>query len=69
MIKTKQDNNITDHIGMVYADTETELSVPIWPTMIYDENHTEQQRDRLYRCGLHWKWNRVVITDQIECSL
>ena len=37
---------------MVYADIEIELSVTIWLTTIYDENHIEQWHDQLYRCGL-----------------
>lgn len=34
MIKTRQDNDMTDRIGLVYAKTKTELlgsSFPFWP--------------------------------------
>lgn len=30
MIKTRKDNNVTDHIGMVYVETKIELSGLIW---------------------------------------
>ena len=29
MTKTKQDNDYTDHIGLVYVETKMELSRPI----------------------------------------
>ena len=29
MTKTREDNNVTDHIGAVYAENDTELSWPI----------------------------------------
>ena len=29
MIKTKQDNDVTNQIGLVYAEIETKLSRPI----------------------------------------
>ena len=48
---------------MVYADIETELSVPIWLTTIYDENHIEPH-DRLYRCGLFEQVRFVMKTRQ-----
>lgn len=45
--KKKQDNDFTDHIGMVYVDIEIEPSGSIWLTMIHDENQIEQRRDPL----------------------
>lgn len=39
MMKTKQDNDITNCTGMVNPRNETELSCPIGPGAIYDENH------------------------------
>ena len=38
MMKIKQDNNVIDHIGLVYAKIETELMGPIWPGVVYDKN-------------------------------
>ena len=38
MMKTRQDNNVIDHIGLVYVEIETELSGPIWSSVIYYEN-------------------------------
>ena len=40
--KTKQDNNVTDHIGLVYTKNNTELLGPIGPGTVYDENNTRQ---------------------------
>ena len=42
MTKTKQDNNVTDHIGLVYTKNNTELLGPIGPGTVYDENNTRQ---------------------------
>ena len=30
MMKTRQDNDMIDNIGLVYTKIETELSRPIW---------------------------------------
>ena len=38
MSKTKQENGMTDHIGLVYVEIETQLSIPMWLGAIYDEN-------------------------------
>ena len=37
-MKTKQENDVIDHIGAVYAKNETGLSLLIEPSVIYDEN-------------------------------
>ena len=37
-MKVKQDNNVTDHIGLVYVETETKLLGPIWLGALCDEN-------------------------------
>lgn len=36
--KTKQDNNMIDHIGLIYTETEIKLLGPIWSGAIYFEN-------------------------------
>ena len=38
IMKTRQDNDMTDHIDLVYTEIETKLSRPIWPRVIYDKN-------------------------------
>lgn len=38
MTKTKQDNDVIDCIGLVYAKTKIERSGLIWTTVLYDEN-------------------------------
>lgn len=42
MIKTKQNNEVTDHISLVYAEIDIELLGPIWSGTIYDKNWTGQ---------------------------
>ena len=36
MTKSRQDNNVTDHTGALYAKNETELSWPIRQGAVYD---------------------------------
>ena len=38
MTKTRQDNNMTNSTGVVYAENDTELSWPIWSGANCDEN-------------------------------
>lgn len=44
-MKTIEDNDVTDRVGLVNAKTKTELSEPIWPSAICDENQTGPRRD------------------------
>lgn len=37
MMKTRQDNNVTNRIDLVYAKNDTKLSGLIRPSVIYDE--------------------------------
>lgn len=48
MSKTKQENDMADHIGLVYVEIETQLSIPMWLGAIYDENQTGKRLDRSY---------------------
>ena len=38
MMKTRKDNDVTNCIGVVYVENEIELSWPIRPSVVYDEN-------------------------------
>ena len=38
MMKTRQDNNVTDRIGLVYVENDIELSGPIWRGIVCDKN-------------------------------
>ena len=69
VIKTKQDNDMTDCISVVYVKTETELLGPIELGAVCYQNQTGQRHDRPYRCCLHWKQNWVVVINQIEWDL
>ena len=37
-MKTRHDNDMTDHTGFVHSKTEKELLGPIWLSAVYDEN-------------------------------
>ena len=38
MMKTRQDNNVTDRIGVVYTKNETQLSLLMGSSEVYDKN-------------------------------
>ena len=46
MMKTKQDNNVTNRIDAVYAQNETQLLYLIILGAVCDENETGQRRDQ-----------------------
>lgn len=60
---------MTDHMSLVYAENDIELSWLIESSVDYDENHIEQLREWLYRYGLCQKKNWIVVIDQIEYIL
>ena len=45
-MKTTQDKNMTDRIGVVYVQNKTELLFLIEPGAFYDENQTTQRRNQ-----------------------
>ena len=67
MKKIRQGNNLTDRIGLVYVKIEIELSKPIWPGAIFDENQIRQWCDRSYRCGL--TKNETELSSPIESAI
>ena len=69
MRKTKLDNDVTDYIGAVYVENDTQLLLLIESGADYEENHIAQLWDWLYRCGLCQKWKWVVMTDIIRSNL
>ena len=46
MRKTRQDNDMTDNINVVYTESETKLTWSIKSGAVCDENQTRQQRER-----------------------
>ena len=38
MMKTRQDNDVTDHTGAIYVENNIELSWPIESGVVYDKN-------------------------------
>lgn len=67
--KTKQDNDVTNYIGVVYVETKNELSGAIESGVICHQNKIGQWHDQPYRCGLHWKWSWAIMNDRTRCSL
>ena len=54
---------------MVYVETKTELLGPIWPSVVYDENQIEPQRNQLYKRSLCRIWNWTVKNYWIRCGM
>ena len=69
MTKTKHDNNVTDRIGLAYAETETEILATIQPSVICNENRIGQQHDRSYRCGGVYAKNDTKLSRPIGPSV
>ena len=69
VMKTRQDSNVTDLTCAVYDENDIELSRLIGSGDDNDGNQIEQLCDWLYNCSLHRKWNWVVVTNHINCSL
>lgn len=67
--KNKTGQQQDQSLGLVYIETKIELSGPIWSGEVYEENHTRQQHDQSYKCNLHQKWNRSIVSDRIEYGL
>ena len=44
-MKTRQENDVIDRIGVIYTINNNELSWPIKPGATYKENQTRQWRD------------------------
>ena len=55
-MKTRQDNNMINHIGAIYHENEIELSWLIGSGAVYEKNQKGQQHDRLHRACLCQKW-------------
>ena len=45
VIKTSQDNDVTDHIGVIYTENEIKLSWPIGSDVDYSKNKIKQLSD------------------------
>lgn len=60
MIKIKQDNNVIDRIGLLYAKNDNELLGPIRLGVVYDENRHDN--DVIYLLHV------VYVENEIELS-
>lgn len=45
VIKTNQDNDVTDHIGVIYTENEIKLLWPIGSDVDYSKNKIKQLSD------------------------
>ena len=68
-MKMRQDNDVTDLVGPLYAENETELSWLIQYDMVYGGDQTWQRRDWSYMCDLLRNQNLTVMNDQTGCGL
>ena len=57
VMKTKQNNDMTDHTDAVYIKNEIELPWLIVPGLVYDEYQIGQRYDQSYRFSLCQNWN------------
>ena len=69
IMKTTQDNDVSDHTGVISIEYDIELSRPITLSVVYDEDEIRQQRDQLYMFALCRIWNWTVMTDLIGYSV
>ena len=44
-MKTRQDKEVNNCIGVVYVKTETELTRPIWSCVVYDKKKDNDVND------------------------
>lgn len=66
VMKTRQNKDMINCIGVVYAKIETILSGPIWLCAVCDKNQTRWWHDRFYRCGPCRNWNWTVRTNRTQ---
>lgn len=52
MMKTIQDNDMTDHAGAFYIENDIELSLLIGSSIVCDENETDNNESNQIRCPL-----------------
>lgn len=69
LMKTRADNDATDHTGAVYIKNGTKLLWLIRSSINSYEKKTIQLRDWGYKYNLSQKWNWAVMTDQTRYSL
>ena len=69
MMKTSEDNDMTDCIGIVYVENDTKILWLIGLGADCYENKIGQWRDRWYICGLRRKRKWVVLIVQTEYNL
>ena len=54
-MKTRQDNNVTGHRGVIFVEYDIGLLSLIRQCVVYDEDETWKRHDRSYRSTLRWK--------------
>ena len=71
--KTRQDNDMSDHIGVVYVEIKIELPRLIEQDAFYHENEIRQWRDRSYSVifieydiEMSWLIGQCVVYDKDE---
>ena len=67
--KTIQDNDVTNHIDVVYAEIGIELSWMIRQDVVYHKKQTREWRDRSYKCDFRRIQYWTVKINRIVCSL
>ena len=68
-MKTRQDNDLTNHLGEFYTENDATLMLPIRSGADYDKNQIGQLHDWSYRYGLHQKQNWAAVIDRTWSSV
>lgn len=67
VMKTRQDNDVIDFIGLVYTEIEIKLSRPIWPGVVY--NKTRQDNNVVDRTSVLYTKNDTKLSWSIRPSV
>ena len=69
MVKTRQDNDMSDSRGSIDAENDNELLWLIVSGVVCDKNQTEQWCDWPYKHGICQKRNWTFMTDRTDYCL
>ena len=56
-MKNREDNEVTDRTGVIFAQQDTKLLRLIWWGIVYDEDWIWERHDQSYRSNLYQNQN------------
>ena len=57
IMKNREDNEVTDRTGVIFAQQDTKLLRLIWWGIVYDEDWIWERHDQSYRSNLYQNQN------------